>query len=120
MSRLLAFAALALASGCASGGGITPGSEFTMTVGAQVTLPDAATLRYTGIANDSRCPPDVQCIRAGDADVLFAFTPHGGAGIRITLNTERTLSAQVGGWQLQLVSLVPGGSPRATVRIDPH
>jgi hypothetical protein len=105
-------------SGCASGGAITAGQNFTMAVGQRVSLPDAATLHYIDIANDSRCPPDVQCIRAGDADVLFDFVPAGGSASRITLNTERTLSATIGAWQLQLLKLTPGDSPSAALRID--
>lgn len=119
MSRFLALGVLAILSGCASGP-ITPGHEFTLAVGQRVSLPDSANLHYIGIANDSRCPPQVQCVRAGDADVLFDFTPNDAATSRITLNTERNLSAAVGAWQLQLVELAPGDNPDATLRIDAH
>ena len=105
-------------SGCASGGVITSGQDFTMRVGQQVSLPDASTLGYTGIANDSRCPPDVQCIRAGDADVLFEYSPRGGAATRVTLNTERLRTTRIGPWQLLLVDIAQGDAPRATVRVD--
>jgi hypothetical protein len=118
MVRLLAACMLVALSACATGGGVTAGQDFTMATAQRVTLPDASTLRYIGIANDSRCPPDVQCIRAGDADVLFDY--HGGAGTptRIILNTERTPSADAGRWRLQLVDLAPGPAPRVTVRVD--
>jgi hypothetical protein len=105
-------------SGCASGGGMAPGQDFTLAVGQQVSLPDAAKLHYIGVAHDSRCPPDVQCIRAGDADVLFDFIPTSAPTSRITLNTERTLSATIGAWQLQLVKLAPGENPEVTLRLD--
>jgi hypothetical protein len=88
-----------------------------MVVGQQVSLPDASTLRYAGIANDSRCPPDVQCIRAGDADVLFDHAFQGGTH-RVTLNTERLRATTLGAWQLQLIDLAPGVAPRVTVRIE--
>jgi hypothetical protein len=117
MSRFLALGVLAL-SGCASGGVITTGQDFTMRVGQQVALPDASTLGYTGIANDSRCPPDVQCIRAGDADVLFEYSPRGGAAMRVTLNTERLRTTPIGPWQLRLIGIAQGDAPRATVRVD--
>ena len=90
-----------------------------MAIGAQVTLPDATQLHYVGIANDSRCPPKVQCIRAGDADVLFDLV-RDGASTRITLNTERTLAAPAGAWTLHLVALAQGAAPRVTLRIDPR
>jgi hypothetical protein len=89
-----------------------------MAVGQRVSLPDAATLHYIGIANDSRCPPRVQCIRAGDADVLFDYTPGSGTAARIVLNTERTRSSSLGAWRLQLLDLARGAAPRATLRID--
>ncbi|GAB3090053.1 hypothetical protein [Lysobacter terrae] len=117
MVRLLALSALVLLSGCATSAGIAPGQSFALAVGEQVVLPDASTLRYAGIANDSRCPPDVQCIRAGDADVLLDHAA-GGAVTRITLNTERTPSTVLGPWRLQLLELAPGDAPRATFHID--
>ena len=52
-------------------------------------LPDGATLRHVTVPQDSRCPPDVQCIRAGDADIEFAFTPLAARTVdRATLNVS--------------------------------
>ena len=119
MFRFFVLGTLALASGCASSGTVTAGADFEMTAGQQVALPDASTLRYVGIANDSRCPPDVRCIRAGDADVQFDHAAGGGANARVTLNTERTRSTALGHWQLQLVDLARRGDPPVvTLRID--
>lgn len=130
MSRGLPLAALAMLvcclTVCASGGRAQPGESFVrgesfaLSVGQQIVLPDAATLRYVGIANDSRCPPNVQCIRAGDADVLFDFTSSGASPARISLNTERARTANIGAWRLQLLGLAPGNMPRATLRIDAY
>lgn len=130
MSRGLPLAALAMLACCltvcASGGrappgeSFVPGESFALSVGQQIVLPDAATLRYVGIANDSRCPPKVQCIRAGDADVLFDFTSSGASPARITLNTERVRAANIGAWRLQLLELAPGDMPRAILRIDAY
>jgi hypothetical protein len=119
MLRFTALAVLALLSGCVTTGAVIAGSDFTMSAGENVSLPDAATLRYIGIANDSRCPPDVTCIRAGDADVLFDHASDRNAALRITLNTERQRSAAAGPWQLQLVELAARGMPPVvTLRID--
>jgi hypothetical protein len=119
MLRFTALAVLALLSGCATTGAVIPGSDFTMSAGERVSLPDASTLRYIGIANDSRCPPDVMCIRAGDADVLFDHASNGSAASRITLNTGRQRSATLGRWQLQLVDLAARGAPPlVTLRIS--
>lgn len=111
MLRVTALATLALLTGCATNGVVAMGSDFTMAAGEQVSLPDASRLSYIGIANDSRCPPDVTCIRAGDADVLFDHTAPGSAPSRITLNTERMRSAALGTWQLQLIDLASRGAP---------
>lgn len=118
MSRFLALGVLVVLAGCASGDGIIAGRHFEMSVGQQVALPDASTLRYVGTANDSRCPPDVQCIRAGDANVLFDHAANSGSVARVTLNTERTRSVVVGAWRLHLVGLTPGEAPRVTLVID--
>ena len=117
MPRLLPFLLVALLAGCASGGAVSAGQNRSLTPGQQVALSDDSTLRYVGIANDSRCPPDVQCIRAGDADVLFAHSVQG-TSHRITLNTEHTRAATFGAWQLLLIELAPGAAPRVTVRIE--
>lgn len=115
---MLILAVLAAGSGCASGGGVAPGQEFSLDPGAQVRLPDASSLRYLGIANDSRCPPKVVCIRAGDADVLFDHVAGAGEPRRVVLNTERATSAALGAWTLQLRDLAAGERPRVSLRLD--
>lgn len=115
-------ATLALLGGCATvgagAGGIAPGQEFSLEVGERAVLPDASTLHYAGISNDSRCPPDVTCIRAGDADVVFDHMPKGGKAHRVVLNTERATTASIADWQLQLRALAAGDKPRVTLRLE--
>ncbi|QNP40116.1 hypothetical protein [Lysobacter solisilvae (ex Woo and Kim 2020)] len=118
MVRPFALCMLVLLSACAAGGGIQPGREHSLAVDERAALPDGSVLHYLGIVNDSRCPANVQCIRAGDADVLFAYAGRNAPSVRITLNTERTRSATLGRWQLDLVALDPGPTPRATLRIE--
>ena len=119
MFRSLALATLMLLAGCATTRPVPMGLEFTLSPGERVALPDASTLHYAGIANDSRCPPDVQCIRAGDADVLVDHVRDGRAA-RIVLNTERTRSAPLGDAQLQLIEVGRGAAPPATFRLALH
>lgn len=114
--------AMTLGSGCACPGRVAaPGEAITLQPGQRVALPDAASLRYVAVTADSRCPPVVQCIRAGDADVAFEFVPAGGSARLVTLNTAHAPIAPIGTWRwrLRLLSLESGESPRATVRIDP-
>lgn len=120
LACLVSFAASAL-TGCASSEArtATPGQPLTLQVGERVALPGDAALRYVGVTADSRCPPGVQCIRAGDADAAFEFTPAGGAPVAVTLNTPESPSAAIGDWQLRLLSLDFGEAPQVTVQVDP-
>jgi hypothetical protein len=95
------------------------GQPIQMAQGQSIALPDGATLRYVEVAADSRCPPGVQCIRAGDADVVFEFTDPGQAARRFTVNTDPPASAMIGKWKLRLLSLAFGEKPAATVQVDP-
>lgn len=121
MKRDLSILLLAGLVACASGGaarGVVAGQPFSISPGEHVTLPDRATLHYVGVLDDSRCPPDVQCIRAGDATVAFDFTPARGTRQKITLNTDAPASAAIGRWQLHLLDLARGPAPVATLRMD--
>jgi len=107
--------------GCASGDlrTATLGQPVTLQVSEQVALPGDAALRYVGVTADSRCPPGVQCIRAGDADVAFEFTPAGGSAVPVSVNIPEAPTAPIGKWQLTLLSLEFGDAPQATVQFDP-
>jgi hypothetical protein len=112
-ATFMATAAIALGA-CASG----HARSAKLVPGELVQLPDAATLRYLRVAQDSRCPPDVQCIRAGDADVVFEFTPAGGTPVQVEVNLPASPQATMGTWRLQLLSLAFEAPARATVRVD--
>lgn len=91
---------------------------FSLQPGEHIALPGDATLRYLRVTADSRCQPDVQCIRAGDADVAFEFVPANGAPVSVNLNVPEAPSAPIGKWQLRLLGLEFGEAPSVTVRID--
>lgn len=95
------------------------GTPTVMAPGQQAVLPDQATLTYVTVAADSRCPPKVQCIRAGDADVVFELRPAGGEARRFTLNLPEAPTAPVGAFTLRILALEFGEHPKATVQIDP-
>lgn len=121
LAALLSITAITL-PGCAA---VAPthatapvGLPIRMTPGQRIVLPDGATLRYLEVAADSRCPPGVQCIRAGDADVVFEFSDAAQASRRITINTDPPALATLGKWQLRLLGLAFGTAPKVTVRID--
>ncbi len=98
---------------------VNDGQEFSMHPGEQVTFADHGNLRYVRVANDSRCPPGVQCIWAGDAEVAFEWTPATGTMQSFSLHTGKDPKQQtMGTRQLTLVSLDRGATPQAQLRVD--
>jgi type IV pilus biogenesis protein CpaD/CtpE len=117
--RALTSTALALLAGCASSAGPhTPvAQELTLRPGEQVVLQDRNTLRYVRLLNDSRCPADVQCVWAGDAEVLFAFATASGPTESIALRLTAPSHALGTRW-LHLLDLGDGANPAARLRVD--
>ena len=97
---------------------IAAGESVSIRQGETVRLPDGATLRYVTVTQDSRCPPDVQCIRAGDADIEFAFTPPGGTATTVRPNLPEAPTATIGAWRLTVEKLGFGDAPAVTVKVD--
>ena len=99
------------------------GREFKLKAGRIVTL-DGGRLRVrlVRVAEDSRCPVDVDCVWAGNAGVLFEV---GGRGWRekktLRLNTnaspERPGEDRYGRYTLKLTALAP--RPRSNQKIAP-
>ncbi len=122
-SFLFAAAITASLSACASPGNppapaAALGHPIQLSPGQQIALPQGAQLRYVAVKADSRCPPNVQCIRAGDADVGFEFTPAGQPARALSLNIPQSPNATIGDWRLSLLSLEFGDAARATVQVD--
>lgn len=87
-----------------------------MTPGQRHVLGDAGTLRYVAVTGDSRCPPDVQCVWAGDATVAFEWLPKGGRPEPFALHTGvEPRSHAIAGRTLRLVSLERGLEPPAVL-----
>jgi hypothetical protein len=98
------------------------GREFGMRVGQVVTL-DGGNLRvrFVRVASDSRCPVDVTCVWAGNAELLFEVGRRGPRGRRtLRLNTsaapERPGEATYGRYTLKLAGLAP--QPRSNRKIN--
>lgn len=124
-SLLAAGVLMTALSGCATGdatpSGIIPGQPVTLTPGERVSLPEGATLRYIEVTDDSRCRPGMQCIRAGDANVVFEFTAAGSEASRVVVNTDPQQSqTDIGSWKLRVLSLGFEDAPKATVQVDPR
>lgn len=94
------------------------GADFEMGAGEQVSLGGHGSLRYDKLAGDSRCPPDVQCIWAGDAEVRFSWTPGGGRAEGFSLHTGlEPRKRALAGYVLELKSLGRGEDPRAALKL---
>jgi hypothetical protein len=98
---------------------IAPGTSTSMKQGETVRLPDGASLRYVNVPQDSRCPPNARCIRAGDADIAFEFATAGGTSAPVKPNLPEAPSKNMGAWRLTVEDLAFGDAPAVTVRIDP-
>lgn len=129
--RLLLLAAVIALTGCQSAGNGSTSSraatgqgDHVLHVGQSLVLPDDSQLTYVRLVADSRCPPDVQCIRAGDADIELRWTPTAGTASTAVLNSDpRNLqqapnAARLGTWQVALKSLDWQTPPAATVSVS--
>ena len=103
----------------------TPSAPQTVTldVGARATLADGSQLTYLRLVNDSRCPPDVQCVWAGDAEIQVRWQAAGGRTQEASLHTSplqgRQTAVTFGPHRVALDALARGIAPQATLRITP-
>jgi len=97
---------------------ISTGESTSMHQGETVRLPDGATLRYVSVPQDSRCPPNARCIRAGDADILFDFATGGGPVAQVKPNLPEAPSKNMGAWRLTVLDLEFNEAPAVQVRVD--
>lgn len=74
---------LLLLLGCATSTREVPlGEPFTLTPGESAMV-DGVRITFERVGQDSRCPPDVTCIWAGDAEVKLTV-----GGVEVTLHTH--------------------------------
>ena len=107
--------AVVLAAGCAGGMTQVPANqEYQLAPGVEVSLAGAdRVVVFVAMVNDSRCPSDVVCVWAGNAEVRLRLRG-GGMDSTFSLNTTTPpKEATIGGVRLELVGLDP--SPQASV-----
>ena len=64
------------------------GQEFNLRVGQQAAVEGMGfRIRFASVVNDSRCPTDVTCVWAGNAEVLIAAEASGSSA-SLKLNTQ--------------------------------
>ena len=94
-------------------------AEATLTPGHRIALSDRAQLEYVGTFDDSRCPPDVQCIHAGDARVLLRIAENGDSRDVVLAASRQGEPRQSGRWRVTLLHLARGPAPAARLRVEP-
>jgi len=98
---------------------IADGSSFAMQPGETVKLSDRSTLRYVAVKSDSRCPPGVQCIQAGNAVLAFESKASGGSAQSFELNSsDQPDSRNLGSMQVTLESVSFDAAPRAQLKVE--
>lgn len=101
----------------------TPDAARTLhlRVGESASLADGSRLTYQQLVNDSRCAPDVQCVWAGDAEILVQWQPASGPAQTASLHTStlqgRKSEATFGPYRVHLDSLERGTAPKATLSV---
>jgi hypothetical protein len=111
-TALVAVASLALLPwACAAESPTSPRLDRAFDIRVGESKPVEGTdveVRFEGVRNDSRCPPDVQCISAGDATVAVRLSGGGKDAATYELHTPRgQKEAEHGSYVLSLVALGP-------------
>ena len=100
-----------------------PGVAFSLPVGKSAVINGSGTrIRFDEVRNDSRCPADVTCVWAGDAEVVVTISRNGSPDdSRILSFTPPKNETTSGDLRIHLVDLAPvprqsdGNAPRAYV-----
>ena len=87
------------------------GQEFTLRVGQQAAVEGQGfTVKFASVVNDSRCPTDVTCVWAGNAEVLIEAKASGSSAV-LKLNTNGGANfpkeGRHGKYSVRLVGLSP-------------
>ena len=98
---------------------VADGASITLAPGESALLADDSRIEYLRLVNDSRCPPDVQCVWAGDAVIALRWMPASGAAQDFELHTlPRQRAFVVGTRTITLQALERGEAPKATLQVD--
>lgn len=96
------------------------GREFTLKVGKYVEVATAYfTVTFNGITQDSRCPRDVVCVRAGSvtAEIEVRASDGRSATPKLTIGDDGSRTAQFGSYVITITDVRP--YPVSTTAIDP-
>jgi hypothetical protein len=102
------------------------GRELKIRAGRTVTFKgESLRLRFVRVADDSRCPTNVDCIWAGNAEVLIEASAGGASGKKVlTLSTNasqgRAGEGEYGRYTVKLVGLSPYPQSTRKIRQDEY
>ena len=98
------------------------GEPFTLAAGQTAQVgPDRTSVTFDTVVSDSRCPTDVQCIRAGEAVVRVVVAAQGQAGDTVELQTTPTRNtAPAAGYTLALTRLLPEPATSAPLKLSDY
>lgn len=122
---------VALLTACASMvGASAPQTPVTAALGEPFTLaqgdtaqvgPERMGITFEAVVADSRCPTDVQCIRAGEAVVRVAMAAQGQAAEKAELQTTPGRDqATVAGYTLQLTRVLPEPNTKVPIKASDY
>ena len=95
---------------------VAAGTAFVLKVGEKARVGETGPLvSFTGVPEDSRCPTDAACIRAGEAIVVLDIA---GTSVRVTVPREDTATATAAGYDVTVSDVSP--LPSSTRSMDPE
>jgi hypothetical protein len=110
MRHVLAVFCLLGVTAC-SGGATSPSpinQEVVLAPGQSAPITSAGiSLRFLGVANDSRCPADAMCVLGGSASVDVQVTSFSGGAQVLRFETGDPKAVRLGTLTLELVQLAP-------------
>lgn len=95
------------------------GEEFQLPAEKRALVGNEALITFVEVVGDSRCPRPVECVWAGNAEVLFELKRSGYEPKRFSLNTHHqfTRDTTIDGIHISLLNLDP--YPESVDPIDP-
>ena len=95
------------------------GEAFTIAIGESVGIAgESLVVTYSQFVSDNRCPFGVQCVTAGNGQIVVGVAKTGGSPASLTLNTtEGPKSGAYLSYTVTLVQLSRSASPAASVRV---
>jgi hypothetical protein len=111
----------ALLAGCSltAPAGVPAGRDFELALGESVMVEGSGvTLTFEDVPSDSRCPTDVVCVWAGNAQVRVVVAGAAAGAVELNTSLDPTKAA-IDGIELRLVGLAPARFPPA-LRRRPH